>query len=235
MASSPLFMSVDESIVIFGPIVHVGCASASAAVTVASSRARAAAERPAGRRQPDAGDIAGVLAQVALEDRRVLGVDRQQLSRLGEPRDELAADDERLLVGERERLVGRERGDRGAQTGSAHERVEHDVGLGAGRELDDRLGAGLDPRNGSPAATLARARSAAASGRERDARHAELARLREQELVARVCARAHDLDLVGVRRGDFERLAPDRAGRAENRDAKPVGHFSVTPAHHSIQ
>ena len=29
ITSRPLFMSVDESIVIFGPIDHVGCASAS--------------------------------------------------------------------------------------------------------------------------------------------------------------------------------------------------------------
>ena len=73
-------MSVAESIVIFGPMVHVGCASASAAVTDAQLLAGAAAERPAGRGEPDAGDVAGVLAEVALEDRRVLRVDRQQLA-----------------------------------------------------------------------------------------------------------------------------------------------------------
>ncbi len=38
ISSSPLFMSVAESTVIFGPMFQVGCASASAAVTLASSR-----------------------------------------------------------------------------------------------------------------------------------------------------------------------------------------------------
>ena len=39
MTSSPLFMSVDESTVIFGPIFHVGCDRASSRVTVASDSA----------------------------------------------------------------------------------------------------------------------------------------------------------------------------------------------------
>jgi hypothetical protein len=42
ISSSPLFASVAESTVIFGPIAHVGCASASSTVTSASS----ARERP---------------------------------------------------------------------------------------------------------------------------------------------------------------------------------------------
>ena len=37
ITSSPLFISVDESTEIFGPIVHVGCANASSIVTLASS------------------------------------------------------------------------------------------------------------------------------------------------------------------------------------------------------
>ena len=37
ITSSPLFISVAESIVIFGPIVQVGCRSASSGVTVAIS------------------------------------------------------------------------------------------------------------------------------------------------------------------------------------------------------
>ena len=47
ITSSPLFISVAESIVIFAPIDHVGCASACSGVTPSSSLARAAAERPA--------------------------------------------------------------------------------------------------------------------------------------------------------------------------------------------
>ena len=37
MTSSPLFMSVDESMDIFAPMFHVGCASAWAGVMAASS------------------------------------------------------------------------------------------------------------------------------------------------------------------------------------------------------
>ena len=43
ITSSPLFISVLESTVIFGPIAHVGWASASSIVTVGQSR------RPCGR------------------------------------------------------------------------------------------------------------------------------------------------------------------------------------------
>ena len=51
MTSSPLFISVAESIVIFGPIRHVGCCSASSGVTRASSPAGELAERTARRGQ----------------------------------------------------------------------------------------------------------------------------------------------------------------------------------------
>ena len=49
ITSRPLFISVAESIVIFGPICHVGCFSASAAVTFVERRQRSAAERAARR------------------------------------------------------------------------------------------------------------------------------------------------------------------------------------------
>ena len=54
ITSRPLFISVAESMVIFRPIRQVGCRSASAADTLASSRRRPAAKGPAGGGQHDA-------------------------------------------------------------------------------------------------------------------------------------------------------------------------------------
>ena len=81
-------MSVDESTVIFGPIDHVGWASASSIVTAASSARGAAAERTARGREHDPGhpvprQRARVLGPQALVDRAVLAVDRDQLARAG--------------------------------------------------------------------------------------------------------------------------------------------------------
>src|SRR4029453_12680383 len=94
MTSRPLFMSVDESTVILGPIDQVGWARASATVTSArSSRLRPrkgaplavgqvrrpwARERAPPGREDDPGHSIGVAADVrrqALMDGAVLGVD----------------------------------------------------------------------------------------------------------------------------------------------------------------
>ena len=117
ISSRPLFISVAESIVILPPIAQVGCASASSTVTSSSSARRAPAKRPAagGDRQPL--DRARRLAGEQLVKRGVLGVDRHDLRAggLGERRHELAADDERLLVGERQVDALAERRDRRAR------------------------------------------------------------------------------------------------------------------------
>ena len=81
MTSRPLFISVDESTVIFGPIDQVGWASASSTVTAASSaRVRprngpplAVSTKPGHRR------ARSPLAAQALVDGAVLGVDRDDL------------------------------------------------------------------------------------------------------------------------------------------------------------
>ena len=76
--------------------------------------------------------VAGALGAQELEQRRVLGVDRQDpgLGRLGQRRDQLAADDEALLVGEREVDPLGERDDRRPEPGDADDRVQDEVGLG---------------------------------------------------------------------------------------------------------
>ena len=144
MTSRPLFISVAESIVILPPMSHVGCSSASSTRDLLELAARAPAKRAAGRGQDEVLDRPGPLAGDQLMQRGVLGVDGQDLraGRLRERHHELAADDERLLVGEREVDALAERRDRRAEPGGADERVQDEVGAGLEHELDEPLGAG---------------------------------------------------------------------------------------------
>ena len=133
ITSSPLFASVAESIVIFAPMFQVGCASASAGVTSRELVSRAAAERPTARGEDDRLRLAG---EGALEERRVLTVDRDQRSApaLTRREREVARSDEALLVGERERDAVLERPHRPGQAGKAEGRVQDDVRLRALQE-----------------------------------------------------------------------------------------------------
>ena len=62
---------------------------------------------------------------------------------------ELAADDERLLVGQRDVDALGERDDRGAEPGRADDRVEHEVGAGLGDQPHQALRARRAPRRPS--------------------------------------------------------------------------------------
>ena len=116
--------------------------------------ARAAAERAAGGGDHEPVDGAGRLARDQLVQRGVLGVDGDQLGAggLGQRHHEVAADDERLLVGERDVDALGERDDGRAEPGRADDRVEHEVGAGLGDEPHEPLGPGqhlaLGPRLG---------------------------------------------------------------------------------------
>ena len=101
--------SVAELIVTTGPIAQVGWASACSGVTSASSARGPAAERSAAGRQDQPAHLVRRAAAQALGQRRVLGVDRHDLAGLGGGLDQRAADDQRLLVGQRERGAGLER------------------------------------------------------------------------------------------------------------------------------
>ena len=93
-------------------------------------RAAAAAERAAAGGEHELVDRPRPLGGDELVQRRVLGVDGDDLRAggLGQLRHELAADDERLLVGQREVDALAERRHRRAQAGRADQRVEHEVG-----------------------------------------------------------------------------------------------------------
>ena len=144
ITSRPLFASVAESIVIFGPIDQVGCASASSGVDVRELVARPSAERAAARRQHEA---LGLAELGALEERRVLAVDRDQLAPAARARleRELAGGDEALLVRERERDAVLERPHRRREPGEADDGVQHDVRLGPLEQLG-RVASGLRQR-----------------------------------------------------------------------------------------
>ena len=124
--------------VILPPIAHVGCLSACSTVTSSIS----ARERPRNG-PPEAvtirrSTVPGALAGDQLVQRGVLGVDRDQLGAggLGERGHELAADDQRLLVGQRDVDALGERDDRRAEAGRADDRVER-----RGRRRTRRRGA----------------------------------------------------------------------------------------------
>ena len=138
ITSRPLFISVDESMVILAPMSQVGCSSASATVTVARARARV---RP--RNGPPLAVRTARCTSSARPARRP-GTARSARCRPGRSRrrpgsrrrgDDRPAGDEALLVGQREPLAVLERGEGGGQPGEADDGVEHDVDLGQGRPV----------------------------------------------------------------------------------------------------
>ena len=109
--------------------------------------ARATSERPARCGDPQLGDLALVLAEQALVDCPVLGVDRHERARRphrgSSPRcparlidlrckrhDQVATDNEALLVRERQDLTSLERLVACTQTRSTHKRIHDHVSLG---------------------------------------------------------------------------------------------------------
>ena len=141
ITSRPLLTRVAEFVVTTRPMSHVGCASASAGVTVRERLARAAAERAAGCRQHEPADLGGLARAQRLRDRGVLGVDRHDLPGPRSRGDEVAADDERLLVGERERAARLERRERRAEADRPGDAVQDDVGLDIPHQLLGLVGA----------------------------------------------------------------------------------------------
>ena len=108
MSSSPLFIRLALSTEIFGPMLHFGCASASARVALAMRSALHSRNGP-----PEAvivmqDDFGRVAAAERLENGVVLGIERQQRRAVALHRadDGSAGADQRLLVGERDDAAG---------------------------------------------------------------------------------------------------------------------------------
>ena len=211
-------MSVELSIVILGPIVHVGWASASC------DRHRAQLARAAQSRKgpPDAGEEQPAPRRVvllhrgqALVHRAVLRVHRHDLGagRAARLLHDGRAGDERLLVGQGEAPARLERRHRDRQPGEADDGVEDDVGA-AGRIdqallADEHLGAGGD---------------AVADGRveggvaDDDDGWEELVRLRDEHVGRAVGGERVHPEALRLGANDVERLRADRARGAHQAD-----------------
>ena len=157
---------------IFGPIDHVGCASASSTVTdSSSSRDRLRNGPPDAVRTTESTRLRAPALE-ALEEGRVLAVDREQQPPTPLPRGEreVAGGDEALLVRERERHAALERPERRADPGEADDRVQHEVRLGRLEQLGE-VAADLDVLDAERRRELVerlRAGCEGADGRARD-------------------------------------------------------------------
>jgi hypothetical protein len=193
--------------------------------------AGAAAERPAAGGDEQTPDVLDALAAQCLRERGVFAVDRHELARLGRVGDQLATDDERLLVGQSEGGSRLEGGERGLETDRPGHSVEDDVTRGSGH-VDGGLRSGHQARN--PVVALGEA-ATLGFGVERELdvlcgarlgdghqRDPVLERLpgEQRRIVATGCQR-HDLEAVRVRGNDLEGLGADRARRTENGDTLP--------------
>ncbi len=135
ITSRPLFMSVEESTVIFGPMLHVGWASASLdgdlrpgrrgcgpgtgpPLAVSTMRARSAPPRVALARRhwctAQCSESTGTSSAPGRAPQRL---------------HHRPGGDQRLLVGQRQALAGRERRQGDRQPGEADHAVDHDVGI----------------------------------------------------------------------------------------------------------
>ena len=143
MTSRPLFIMVAESIVIFGPIFHVGCARASSTVIASNVSRRRSRNGPPDAVRTSRRASSGPAAAHGLVDRAVLGIHGDQLGSAlpGFVEDELAGDDQRLLVGEGEPLSRADRGVRRAQAQRADEPSHDGIGLRVAGGLHQAFGA----------------------------------------------------------------------------------------------
>jgi len=166
------------------------------------------------------------MAGDTLRDRDVLRVDRQHL-RAGAPRQlehERPAGDEHLLVRQRDVAAELERGHDGREARAAHQRPDHQLGVGSG-DLDQALRA-RDHAQLGIAHGLAHARGVVG------ARHAaelgpELLALLHQQIDRAAGGERNDGQPVREAGDHVEGLRADRAGRAEQRQPLhvPVSRF----------
>ncbi len=146
ITSSPLFMSVAESMVIFLPMLQFGCFSAWASVTFARSFFANVPEGPARCGQDQLPDVPVRAGMKALKDGAVLAVHRKEpdaaASALGH--DQFAGGHQHFFVRQRDVLAGLDRGHGRHQPGGPDNGGDGDVRFFRGRHLDHPLDAGED-------------------------------------------------------------------------------------------
>ncbi len=241
-----MFTIVAELVVTIGPIAQVGCASACSGVTSREVGPRAPAERAAGRGDDEPRHLVEPAAAQALGQRRVLGVDGDDAvggtgsaaaGGAGGLDHERPADDERLLVGQRQGRAGAERGQGGTQADRAGHAVEDDVGAVPG-DLDDAVLAAHDlgdapavGEHGDGGGELVDDVLA----RDGDGLDAELDGLAgEQVDVATARGERDHPEPVGGAADDVDRLGADRPRGPEQHDVShaPIITDGAEPADH---
>ena len=175
-------------------------------------------ERPAGCRQHDPRHPLRLVEIEHLEDRVMLGIDREQ-GRAAAPhlgQDEIAGADQAFLVGQRDDRPLPDCAQRGLQTGGADNASHHPVDR-PGRRFGDRLRARrrLDARSGKP---VFQRRVQGRVG-DRGQLRAGFARLPDQPCDVTVSGQRLDRKAIRLARHEIQRALADRAGRAEDRDA----------------
>jgi hypothetical protein len=142
----------------------------------------------------------------------VLAIHRHEIATAPAQRrqNERPADDERLLVREREPLAGLERAERGLQPGRAHDGVDHDLRIGVRRGLSQR-GRALPPTRGRRDRTVHEHHQVGIVP-------LDLRRELGSISMRREC---HHAKTVTVPFQHRERTAADRARRAQERDPRP--------------
>ena len=203
---------------------QVGCASACSGVTRGQLRPITAPERPAARGDDQPAHRRAGLSPAparpggpqALGEGRVLGVDRQELPGPRQPLHQRATDDQRLLVGERQRPPLAQRGERGGQAERAGDAVEHHVAR-PGRGLGHALRARQELHR-PPGERLAQRGHRRRVG-HRDHLGAELGHLPGEQLgPSATGGEGDDAEPVRVPGDDVQRLGADRSRRAEQGD-----------------
>ena len=143
MISRALFIIVAESMVILGPIDHVGCSRASATVTCCSSPGDMCLNGPPLAVRISRSTSRGWPALQGLEQRAVLAVDGQQLAAglAGQLRHQVAGHDQRFFVRQGDGFLAFERGPGAFEPGAADDGGQHHVdAVGAGDLAPGRRG-----------------------------------------------------------------------------------------------
>ena len=219
MISRPLFIIVAESIVIFGPIFQVGCASASSTVIVVEGREVALAEGAARGRQHEPRHLLGPAAAQRLVDRAVLGIDRDDLRPAARARRAASAPPPRRAspCWRARAACPRPRPRRPSADPERRRARRRRCRPSGARRPPRGLRAPTTIRGRDPGGQERRSLSRLLAPRDGD----ELGPVRD-DLLGQLLDRApggerDDTEAVGHRLGDVERRAADRSGGAEDR------------------
>ena len=169
-------------------------------------------ERPARRREDEAGELTGPAAGDALQHGAVLGIDGHDLPAphacgLG---DELSRHHERFLVGERHALAGAQRGERRLEARRADDRVDDDPHVRVRRRFDQAAGSTLVSRFPVPGI------------HEPHVRRPPFRGLILEQLRVRVRGQRHHAEPLALAPQHLQGGRADRSGGAEDGDA--AGH-----------